>query len=496
MKRVVILAMLGLLVSGTVAGAADVNEQDQRIKELEKSVAELQAQLSDENVESRNVELLREMVKEMDQSGPAVAQDSVLTAGHDGRFYIRSADDMFKLQFDTRLQFRHTLASTDDCDDALMEDGTRPDFGESGADKTASAMELERARLYLTGHVLKDLDYRIVLEADDDSSNGQFLYEYEVAYSFMPELGVKAGRYKGPFGKQEPTSSGRLMLVDRSLANEVFNIDRMTGVEAFGTVNLGDVQPVYRAGIFNGLATNNREPFEETDNSPAIAARLAVPLLGATEKDFANESDLAWHENQVAQAGMSFAYSNDRQEDNWAGGDGRSFSFLGENPDDCRSDVYDLGGEVTQFGLDASYKYAGLSVTLEGFWQHVDVDSHEVAYADDGFGDGRNVLDAFDRATIGGEGLDNFGWYGQAGYFLVKDVFEVAGRVGGVCVDGTNNSHEYTAGWNWYLAGQDLKVSMDLTYIDDLPIQSSSANFDGIENNSLFMVRTQLQFQF
>jgi len=494
MKRVMILAVLGLLVSAPALMAADVNEQDQRIQELEKSVAELRAQLNEQSVDSRNVELLREMVKDMGDNGPSVGQDSTLTAGYDNRFYIRRADDMFRLQIDTLMQLRHTYATTDDCDDDLMQDGTRAPFGQSGVDNSSAGAELERARLYLTGHVLKDVDYRIVFEADDDGGD-QFLYEYEVGYAFMPELGVRAGRYKGPFGKQEITSSGRLMMIDRSLANEVFNIDRMSGAEIFGTIDLGDVQPVYRAGIFNGLATNNARARQSTDNSPAVAGRLAVPLMGATEKDFANESDLQWHKNPVAMVGTSFAYSNDRVEDTWAGGDGRSFTFLGKNPDDCKSDVYALGGEVTQFGADVSYKYAGLSMTLEGFYQHVDVDSGEVAYLADGFGNGRSVAGPMGE-LIAGESLDNYGWYGQAGYFLVKDIFEVAGRVGSVCVDGTNDSYEYAAGWNWYLAGQDLKLSMDVTYIDDLPMRSSSANFDGIENNSLVLVRTQLQFQF
>ena len=84
----------------------------------------------------------------------------------------------------------------------------------------------------------------------------------------------------------------------------------------------------------------------------------------------------------------------------------------------------------------------------------------------------------------------------QAGYFVVPKKLELVSRVGGVHIDNTNDSYEFAGGWNYYIYGQDLKLSMDLTYIDDLPITSSSANFDGVQNNSLMMLRTQLQFQF
>jgi len=138
--------------------AADVNEQDQRIQELEKSVAELRAQLNEQSVDSRNVELLREMVKDMGDNGPSVGQDSTLTAGYDNRFYIRRADDMFRLQIDTLMQLRHTYATTDDCDDDLMQDGTRAPFGQSGVDNSSAGAELERVRAWLRGEDLQDCD--------------------------------------------------------------------------------------------------------------------------------------------------------------------------------------------------------------------------------------------------------------------------------------------------------------------------------------------------
>jgi len=482
---------LVLLWSGSPALGAAEGDTESQLRALQARVAQLEAQL---NKQGSNAELLKGMVAQMDSAPAQMAADSALTAGYDKRFFIKSADDQFKLEFDTRLQFRHTYGMSDDGSNDMMQDGTRPAFGASGVDSSASAFELERVRLYLRGHVLKDIKYNICFESDDDSGSGDYLYMYEVSYNFMPDMGVKLGRYKGPFGKQETTSSGRQMLVDRSLANEVFNIDRTTGVELFGTLDMGDIKPDYRVMVFNGLQNNNDAPFSDNDNSPGIAARLAVPMMGATAKDFANESDLKGHENTVSQVGFSIAYSNDRNEDHFAGGESDSYEFLGKNPDG-RSDVYELGGETTLLGVDFAMKSNGLSVILEGFYQHVDADAGEIAFEQD-FGAGRSVADPITGAIMDGCELDNYGWYAQAGYFIMPEKFELVSRVSGVHVDSTNDMYEYAAGWNYYISGQDLKLSMDLSYIDDLPITSGSANFGGVQNNSLFLVRTQLQFQF
>ena len=60
-------------------------------------------------------------------------------------------------------------------------------------------------------------------------------------------------------------------------------------------------------------------------------------------------------------------------------------------------------------------KCQGFSVTLEGFYQHVDGDSGELAFGDD-FGTGRNKFDPITAlAAIDDYELDNYGWYAQAG---------------------------------------------------------------------------------
>jgi len=488
--RLFLVAVLGL--AGATTGYADSPEDLQKqIQELQNRINDLESQVSSDTYEQRNTELIKQMIQEFSANPATLGADSNLTAGYKKGFFIKSTDDQFKLEFDTLLQFRHYHASSDDGDNKLLKDGTRPPDSTDGVDSSASGFEFERARLYLTGHVLKDWNYKIVISMSDDdmsdTGNTARLREYMLSHALSPEFGLKVGRYKGAFGKQENTSAGRLSMIDRSLANEVFNIGRVEGLEAFGKLEIdSENNAYYRVGVYNSLKGENNENFSH-DNSPSFGARLAVPMNGATPGDFKNESDLARHENPVSQVGFSAAYSNDRDEDHFAGGESDSYEFLGKSDVDGRTDVFELGGEMAMFGADYSFKHQGLSVNLEGFIQCVDVDSGEVS---DGSGFGNGI-----RTGLDGHQYDNYGWMAQAGQFVSED-FELVCRASGICVDGSNDSHEYAAGWNWYLSGQDLKLSMDVTYIDDLPIISSSPQFDGVQNNSLFVVRTQLQFMF
>ena len=483
----------------TSVRAAPENDTKAQLEALRARVAELESQVNQQSYQQRNAELMKELVNDMDTKPFHQAADTALTAGYDNRFFIKTADDQFKLEFDTRLQFRYSWLMTEsddlsreglDASDWVLYGGNPAQF--EAYDSSAGGFEIERARVYLSGHVLKDVKFKIAIDGDDDDDVddrvGNYLYEYEVSYSFMPEFGVRVGRFKGPFGKQETTSSARLSLVDRSLANEVFNIDRVSGIEVFGDIAMGEITPHYAVMIFNGLQNTNDVPLVENDNTPAIAGRLVLPMMGATLKDFANESDLKGHDNPVAQVGMSCAYSNDRNEDHFAGGDGDSYEFLGKSAVDCDTDIFELGGEVTMFSADLAMKYQGLSAIVEGFYQHVDGDSGEVANESD-FG---NLV----RSGIDGLEVDNMGWYAQAGYFVIPQKFELVGRIGGVHVDSSNDSYEYAGGCNYYISGQDLKVSLDVTYIDALPLVSSSPNFVGVQNEGLLMFRSQLQFQF
>jgi len=481
--------VVALLLSGSlVAFGSDNADMQQQIQALQKRIAELEVQQSSQVVQQRNAELIRQLLKE-NAADVHPAADTGVTAGYDKRFFIKSTDDQFRLEIGTGLQFRHSYLFTDDGDSRVTSEGLRA-VGDAGVDSSSNGFELERARLLLKGHVLKNLQYLLQIDLDDDSGDGGILKDFWVAYSFIPEFGVKAGRFKSAFGKQETTSYANQMFVDRSLANEVFNIGRGTGAEVFGDIPVMDTKANWRVSIVNGFHDERNSVLGDNDNNPAVAARLAVPMLGATTADFVNESDLEGHDNLVSQIGTSFAYGNNTTEGHIAGGMDDNYIVLVGGGDGLTNGVT-AGGEITMVGLDWAMKYQGLSVNLEGFFQHADLDSSDPSY-----GFANQFGWARDNFGVKGYELDNYGWIAQAGYFVIPGEFELVSRVSGVCVEDSNDSYEYAGGWNYYINGQDVKLSMDVSYIDDVPVISSPANIVGVQNNSLLLVRTQLQFQF
>ena len=480
MKKIMIMlaAMMGII---SVASAASTQDLEAKVESLEKELSTIKTQM-----ENRNAELLSELIEQKDMG---LSADSGLTAGYDKNFYIKSADDEFRLDIKGRLQLRHTYTDVSHGDySELDENGDRQDVSTD-----SSRFEFERTRLMFSGYAMKNLKFFVQLDMDDDNGHNAYLYSAWLAYSFTKEFGLRAGSNDCLFGKQRPSSSGKFMAADRGLVPYTFDMGRMTGIEAFGDLPMGETKLNYRVGLFEGLADNNDTKAGNSDNNPVFVARLALPLLGATTKDFSNESDLGYHENPVAMIGVSYAYANEMNEENYAGGIDDNYKIVAPVTLDGARDGYrHLGGyqgNVEMFGADVSYKYKGFSATVEGFIQNASPDS---AYAPDYDNDDTTENGIF------GESINNMGWYGQVGQFIMPEKFEIFGRVGGLDIDSSGEMYEYTGGFNYYISGQNLKVTMDLTYVEEMPGASisSGGNYQGEAGEALMMVRSQLQFQF
>ncbi len=458
---------------GFAANAVAEDSLQQKVDTLEQEVASLKAQMS-----QRNAELMAELVS---REQTTQAADSGLTAGYDKNFFIKSSDDEFRLNIGGRLQFRHTYSQ-------VSHGGYQNEDGDN-VSTDGSRFELERGRVIFSGHAMKNLKYQVQLDVDSDGSNAVRLYNAYAAYSFMPEFGIKAGFDDLAYGKQRICSSGKFMGMERMMVTNVFDLGRSTGVEGFGTLDMGDAKLGYRAGLFNGLKDDNDTTTAGSDNNPIFVGRIELPLMGATAKDFSNESDLAFHENPVMMIGAGYVYANERSENNNYSGEDDNFAVLAPTIDGGYTSISRAQGEFNMFSADVSYKCNGFSATVEGFYQSSSLTDATLAQLDS---NGDPLSD-----TVDGDEFENLGWYAQAGQFIIPEKFELFARMGGVDIDNAGEMYEYSGGWNYYINGQDLKLTMDITYIDELVSRSSSANYDmGVLGESLFLVRSQLQFQF
>ncbi len=388
---------------------------------------------------------------------------SPIVAGWDKKdgFYLKDADDNFKLRIGGRGQFRYVFVGRDN-------------RGNSGTTtRDSSYFDVERLRFRFRGHVLTDrLTYDFQFDGDTDRGGGvttlDALAMYEVAED---TLKVGVGQYKAHFLRQEKTSSSKLQMIDRSIANEFFNIDRVLGVVAQG--ELADGFIFYAAGVNNGFRSLNRGA-GAVDQIPAFVGKLDFNLLG----DYGyGESDIKRSEDPNLVFGVSFASDQNN------GTSGFSPQY-----------------KVYQAGVDTGFKLGGFSLQGEYMGRWLDYET---------------TAGAGDPDVAGGRSIFSHGWYVQGG-FMVTDSVEIAGRASVVygnegANDGT--ATEFGPGINWFFNGHKVKLSTDVIFFDipsdmprpstnlerSSPLASPSSGFSSVglrEGEQGIMVRTQLQVSF
>ena len=456
-----------------------MNQLESMVKAQQEQIAGLQQQLSSQQaggVEQMRVEEIKRVVQELFRD-PAFRDQLPLNAGYDGGFFIRSGQD-FMLKINGMMQARYVfdcLSNSKNLDHASKLYGT-----DVGHDR--SGMEFNRIRLAFSGYAWDpNFTYRIELQADDTDSVS--IYYAWMNYKFAEAANVKVGLFKPPFGRQELTSDQKLLLVDRSMANDVFNLGRSMGVMLNGA--LFDKRLDYGVSITNGFKNNldnvdNPDATNALDTNPAIAARTVYhAMYDKLGKDFEGEPDLEYHKKPALDFGASFAWNPDR-------GDGRNVSLPFAIPEKVRtgpggfamSSAQDTN--ITQFGLDSAFKYLGFSTQIEYFLRMIENES---------------ITSPWFTNTGNNGNSHQQGGYWQAGYFIVPQKVELAARLGGVWDFNGDGVWEYAGGVNYYIHGHNLKLQADVTRINEAPVRSSGREFMN-QNDDMTLFRVQLQASF
>jgi len=154
---------------------------------------------------------------------------SGFAAGWDGGFHLRDPEGRFRLDIGAHAQFRFLVSKSE----------TR------FVDSTQVGFEQTRTRLILRGHVFTpDLQYlvqvdptrneRISGRQDPASNLPTGLYYLEdawIRYRLAPQWYVRVGQFKLPFNREELVDPSRQMAVERTQVNESLNIGRSQGIE-------------------------------------------------------------------------------------------------------------------------------------------------------------------------------------------------------------------------------------------------------------------------
>ena len=333
-----------------------------------------------------------------------------LDLGYEKGFYFRTHDGKFSMKTNGRIQFRYSFEDSDRKDDD-------------------SSFRLRRARLKWTGNAYRDFKYKIELalrsSGTKDGSKAVEMIDWWAEYTRYPFAKIRFGQWKVPFNRQRVVSSENLQLIDRSVANGEFTLDRQIGVQGFG--KLFDKKLEYYLGFFNG---NKRNESRNDNNEHMFIFRTSYNLLGGYGKGISEiESDIAYSETPLAHISGAIAF--DSTEDVTMNLEG-----LGE----VTASETDRTSIVAEYG----FKYKGFSAIGEYYWRK----THGIADA--------NIIDQ--------------GFFTQAGYFLIPKKFEVTGRYSLVDFDDQLEAdaiRETSFGLNWFFAKHKSKLQFNAIRIDN-----------------------------
>jgi phosphate-selective porin len=455
----------------TAGGATEdrLSKMEQMLQKQNEEINLLRKQLSNQdegNLNKARSDEIRQMVKEIlaDEEFRNQIYQPTLQAGYDKGFYIKSSDDSFYLNTSAKTQFRYTGIQRQDRDRTVV--------GNVRQDDT-SGFDFTRMRLYFTGWMwTKDLKYNIALEGSTNSSvdGGIKLKHAYFDYQYTKGQYVQWGKFLLPFGKQAVNASTyKQMFIDYSMATATF-----TPGDSLGVMGHGDVVPNklgYSIGLFNG-ANDGQDGSARSDDKFAVAGRTVYHVLAGYDEG--DEVDLVYHEKPAMDVGASMMYNQNRSDAN-----GQSLVYgVSDLIRDGRSGYgtsSSLGTDVLQFGADTGFKYRGFSLSAEYFTRVVNDDAPWSQW----------------RALTDGNNGSAQGGYIQAGYFIIPKKLDINGRLSSVWGLGDDIATEEAIGMNYYIRGHSLKLSADVTHVDECPITSAAPGYT--RGDEMWMYRLQIQ---
>ena len=328
---------------------------------------------------------------------------------------------------------------------------------------------VRRARLKFDGFAYnKNLIYKIELGLSNRDVSGanafnrntpRYILDAVIKWKFAKNWEFWAGQTKLPGNVERVVSSGNLQLIDRSLLNSRFNIDRDLGIQIRHKSNLGGT--FLTREKFSISQGEGRNVTEGNEGGLQYTARLELLPFGAFKsKGDYSQSDLKREEKPKLMLGFTYNFNEEAV---------RERGFAGDYM--VRSDETIYGTDQTTIFVDAMYKFNGFSFMGEYAKRTAD---NEIATETDGVTPTGDIV-------LTGNALNL-----QAGY-LFKNNYEVAGRFTTVDYESVTNklpTKQYTLGFNKFVVGHKLKIQSDISY----------TTLDGDADNITFRLGFDLHF--
>ena len=311
---------------------------------------------------------------------------------------------------------------------------------------------VRRARIKGNGFAFSP---KITYKFEYDVANG-YVLDAVVKWNFTGNWTLWFGQTKLPGNIERVFSSQKLQLVDRSLLNSKFTLDRDAGAQLRHHFKLGNtflVREIFAVSQGEGLNDKSKS----TGNGYTGRIEL-LPFGNFTKKGDYFAADLKREKTPKLMLSATYDFNQNAMLSRGQKGD-----YL----------IGDLENLQTLF-IDAHFKYQGFSFFGE--------------YVDRKTSDGSPLLE---NSFVDGESIDECYYTGesinlQLGY-LMKNNWEIAGRYTNVNANDlydNNDLNQYTIGFSKYVVGHNLKVQTDFSYTTE----------QGQNDKLLFRLQTEFNF--
>ncbi|MFL0110346.1 porin [Tenacibaculum maritimum] len=352
-----------------------------------------------------------------------------------GLFNLVGKENSWSMNIGARMQFL-TIAKWDSDADGLS--------------NPSSSFLVRRARLKFNGFAFSPtLKYKLELGLTNNDIGGvseftnnapRYILDAVVKWNFYHNFELWAGQTKLPGNRERVVSSGNLQLVDRSLLNSRFNIDRDLGLQLRHHFRLSEniiVKEVLSIAQGEGrnITTGNLGGHQYT-------ARLEVLPFGEfSSKGDYKGGDLKREKKPKLAIGGSYDFNNNAVKNRSNQG-----SYM-------KNDIGFYETNITTVFVDAMFKYKGFSFMGEYAYRDA---KDPIAKNSDGSLTG-------DQVQVG-SGVNL-----QTGYLFPSN-WELSGRYTNISLDkaitAKNPENQYTLGLSKYVAGHKLKIQTDVSYLD------------------------------
>ena len=287
----------------------------------------------------------------------------------------------------------------------------------------------------------------------------RYILDAVVMWNFHENFELWAGQTKLPGNIERVVSSANLQLIDRSLLNSKFNIDRDIGIQLRHKLRLGGNWIIKEK--FSISQGEGRNITEGNIGGLQYTSRLELLPFGEfSSKGDYSQGDLKREKSIKAMFGFTYDINENAV---------KSRSNMGSYLIQSSGGLFET--DITTIFLDGVIKYNGFALT--GEYANRDADQIEALEED-----GRTKT----GAVVGAGSASNI-----QGSYLFKNNFEITARYTNINfkkITRLSDLNQITFGVSKYVVGHSLKIQADISLL----------NASGIKDNVLFRTGFDLHF--